>query len=584
MEKEYMKDMKSNYLVLKGEGCEGSYKSKMLTEYMIPGLLRTEIRSIDNIELFYYDITDLKTVEVLWKDRIFRYSEVMSLLGGIFQTIDNSREYFLEQDDFILHPEYLYQKESTESLQLCYFPGYGKNIVNQLSGLFEFIMNKADYKEEPLVLLIYALYKESREKNTTLYKLKDILKTYDRQEIKIKKLFPPQDIKEHESEMAEGRKETQKGNKTGRGNETERENKAGRGKEAEGRKETQKNEKINRQAVDTKKESSTFVKANLLRKEAISRFRVDRNKPKTYKGKEDRIRTDNIEPEVNLPGEYEKQEEVSYYEVQTYIMGGAVAAVGIGVLIVLYENGVLSDQMGEPDYIKIMAGIAVMVFLTGYAFSKLFDPKMKSTRMVTKVVYDEKEDMEENSFREDGIFYGENTNRTADGCGTGYGIEERAIKERAIKERIIEERTIKKKSIEEKDLELEEIMETGEYATQILTEDNKTEILYTQFPEPCYCLVAKSKEASSDILIKSFPYYIGKDKNRNQLILKENSVSRFHGVLTMKEGEVFLTDIGSTNGTYVNGQKLEHNQPVPVNNSDELAFSREVYLFKVKEF
>lgn len=470
MEKEYIKDLKFNYLVLKGKSSEKSYKNKMLEQYTIPGLLRTEIRSIDNLELFYYNITDLKTVHSLWQDNTFHFGEVKALLEKLFEIVDNSMEYFLEQDDFILNAEYLFIKGKLESLQLCYFPGYGENIVNQLAAFFEYIMNKADYKEEPLVLLIYALYKESREKNTTLYKLKDILKTHDNQQIKIKKIVPPQEIRTTENEIPISKKEIP------------------------------------------------------LKQDTAARKEEDRS------------------------GEYEKQEEISFYELQNYILGGAAVAVGIGALLILYKSGILSNEMGEPDFIKLLGGAAVIVCLTGYVIIKLFDPKMKSTRMVTKVMYEDKKDERKEEEIPGGVY----------ASSMAVTNEPWKVKETP---------------------NLEE-----EYVTQILVEEEKTEILYQQNSEPSYCLVAKDKENLVDIPIDSFPFYIGKDKNRNQLVLKESSVSRLHAVLTIREEEVFLTDLGSTNGTHVNGQRLSKNQPITINNSDELAFSREIYLFKMKEF
>ncbi|BCJ97014.1 DUF6382 domain-containing protein [Anaerocolumna chitinilytica] len=474
MEKEYIKDLKCNYLVLKGKNSEKSYKNKMLEQYTIPGLVRTEIRCIDNLELFYYDITDLKTIHSIWQENTLHFEEVKTLLERIFEIIDNSMEYFLEQDDFILNTEYMYVKGKLEKLQLCYFPGFGENIVSQLAAFFEYIMNKADYKEEPLVLLIYALYKESREKNTTLYKLKEILKTYNHQQIKVKKIVPSQVIGSTENKIP-----------------------------------ISKNEKTFQQDTGVKKE------------------------------------------ETDRSGEYEKQEEISFYELQTYILGGAAVAVGIGALLILYKGGILSNEMGEPDFIKLLAGSAVMVSLVGYVITKLFDPKYKSTKMVTKVMYeDSKERLTDKNLSEQGKSPEEQIYATVKG-------------------------TILK------DNELTNPDE--ECVTQILDEEEKTEILYRQ-PEPTYCLVAKDKENLIDIPIDCFPFYIGKDKNRNGLVLKENSVSRLHAVFTIRDGEVFLTDLGSTNGTHVNGQKLLKNQPVPINNSDELAFSRVFYLFKMKEF
>lgn len=555
LEKEYVKDRKSNYLVLKGRGNERSYKNKMLSQYTISGLLRTEIRSIDNIELFYYDITDLKTVETAYQDKIFHFSEVKSLLRGIFQIVDSSMEYFLEQDDFLLQPEYLFLGKGPEDLQLCYFPGYDENIVNQLAVLFEFIMNKAEYKEEPLVLLIYALYKESRERSTTLQKLKDILKEYDHQEIKVKKVLPTLEMKSLENDTAVKR-ETDK-------------------------------------TADRK--PGGFIK------EAGARLKKNDNRTETA---------------VNLAGEYEKQEEVSYYEVQTYIMGGAAAAVGIGVLFILYKNGVLSNGMGEADTVKVAAGIAVIVCLVGYVSSRLFDPKMKSTKMVTKLMYEEdnpsqnkmgirenKTALRENNMdiREDRTALRENEmdvrgNRTAL-RENKVNIGENRTAFRENKMNIRENRTILRenemdirknrmalKENNESTIKEDSVYEIDEFATQILEEEDKTEILFTVPVGAPYFLIAKDTENPRDIPIKDFPFYIGKDKSRNQLVLKESSVSRLHAVLTIRGQEVLLTDLDSTNGTYVNGQKVEKNQPVLINNSDELAFSREVYLFKVKEF
>lgn len=477
MEKEYIKDLKFNYLVLKGKSSEKSYTNKMLEQYTIPGLLRTEIRSIDNLELFYYNITDLKTVHSLWQDNTFHFGEVKALLEKLFEIVDNSMEYFLEQDDFILNAEYLFIKGKLESLQLCYFPGYGENIVNQLAAFFEYIMNKADYKEEPLVLLIYALYKESREKNTTLYKLKDILKTHDNQQIKIKKIVPPQEIRTTENEIPISKKEIP------------------------------------------------------LKQDTAARKEEDRS------------------------GEYEKQEEISFYELQTYILGGAAVAVGIGALLILYKSGILSNEMGEPDFIKLLGGAAVIVCLTGYVIIKLFDPKMKSTRMVTKVMYeDNKEKLTDKNLPEE-EYMSFNTNT----CSM-------------------------LKSTERIRLEKENTNGLKEYDTEILSGEEKTEILYQQSAEPFYYLVAKKKENIVEIPIDSFPFYIGKEEKCNQLVLKENSVSRLHAVLTIKEGEILLTDLGSTNGTHVNGQKIEKNMPIQITNSDELAFSREIYLLKVKGF
>lgn len=49
--------------------------------------------------------------------------------------------------------------------------------------------------------------------------------------------------------------------------------------------------------------------------------------------------------------------------------------------------------------------------------------------------------------------------------------------------------------------------------------------------------------------------YIGRDVN-NDIVVSDQEVSRKHARLAMQAGGYVLEDLGSTNGTYVNGQRL----------------------------
>ncbi len=54
----------------------------------------------------------------------------------------------------------------------------------------------------------------------------------------------------------------------------------------------------------------------------------------------------------------------------------------------------------------------------------------------------------------------------------------------------------------------------------------------------------------------------------------ERGVSRQHSRLDVTEGTVMLTDIGSSNGTYLNGQRLLPNQPRILRDGDEIRFGK----------
>jgi len=49
-------------------------------------------------------------------------------------------------------------------------------------------------------------------------------------------------------------------------------------------------------------------------------------------------------------------------------------------------------------------------------------------------------------------------------------------------------------------------------------------------------------------------------------------VSRHHARVLRHDNGFAVTDMGSTNGTYVNGRAAPYNQPVPLNNGDTLSF------------
>ncbi|MCL6474838.1 MAG: FHA domain-containing protein [Firmicutes bacterium] len=56
------------------------------------------------------------------------------------------------------------------------------------------------------------------------------------------------------------------------------------------------------------------------------------------------------------------------------------------------------------------------------------------------------------------------------------------------------------------------------------------------------------------------------------VLLSDPSVSRSHARIVVQDGAVTIEDVGSTNGTFVNGQKLTPQVPVPLVDGAEIAF------------
>ena len=65
---------------------------------------------------------------------------------------------------------------------------------------------------------------------------------------------------------------------------------------------------------------------------------------------------------------------------------------------------------------------------------------------------------------------------------------------------------------------------------------------------------------------------VGRDA-QNELLLDKVDVSRFHASLMLRsDGRLLIADLGSRNGTWINGQRLENGQVYEINNNDLLKF------------
>ncbi len=64
------------------------------------------------------------------------------------------------------------------------------------------------------------------------------------------------------------------------------------------------------------------------------------------------------------------------------------------------------------------------------------------------------------------------------------------------------------------------------------------------------------------------------DLNLNPYGARDKGVSRVHAALRRDRSQVLLIDLGSTNGTRLNGKTLAAHQPIRVENGDEIRLGR----------
>lgn len=83
----------------------------------------------------------------------------------------------------------------------------------------------------------------------------------------------------------------------------------------------------------------------------------------------------------------------------------------------------------------------------------------------------------------------------------------------------------------------------------------------------------------ADIVIRYYPFIIGKQEGIADYVLARDTVSRLHVRLDEKEGKWVLTDLNSTNGTVINGVLLENNGSSELRLGDEISIADTHYRF-----
>jgi hypothetical protein len=78
-------------------------------------------------------------------------------------------------------------------------------------------------------------------------------------------------------------------------------------------------------------------------------------------------------------------------------------------------------------------------------------------------------------------------------------------------------------------------------------------------------------------------FIIGRDESQADLYLDDKTIGRKHARITRREGEFFLTDLGSKNGTRIDGRKINKNEDIMLPDRCRLHFADRAFFFQNEE-
>lgn len=106
-----------------------------------------------------------------------------------------------------------------------------------------------------------------------------------------------------------------------------------------------------------------------------------------------------------------------------------------------------------------------------------------------------------------------------------------------------------------------------------------TQKLYKITNKPEGKLIYQGGNQCGDMVIQGVEFFIGRNSKQADANIKTESVSRLHARILKKEGEYYIEDLNSTNGTRLNGKLLEYHKSEKLNKGDMLQFGAETYVF-----
>ncbi len=120
---------------------------------------------------------------------------------------------------------------------------------------------------------------------------------------------------------------------------------------------------------------------------------------------------------------------------------------------------------------------------------------------------------------------------------------------------------------------------TAEKAQELQPEESECTVLLSAVKKPegpeLIC-----EQTGEVVPLNKFPFYIGSAKEYADFVPAGEGVSRIHCCISKKENNYYLSDLNSTNGTYLNGKEVAPGKDVLLSANDEIRVTSQEFYIK----
>lgn len=542
--------------------CEDDYEVKMLMLNTPEYFLHITMNYIDEKNSIYYDISSKQQLSKLFEYGKVTMEDVKSLFDNISRMVRVVDEYMLNLDRVILNPQDIYVSLSDKKYSFMYSPVAGeKDFYDKMRSLFEYILERFDHSVKKSSLVkFYEIYQSILVRDYTPDKLMEF---FDDENEGIHII--------NEEDLTDGRADNAYGedNAYGRDRAYGEDNANGKNNDYV--------EDINYAGNNNYAKNKTYIRNN------------NRVKGKAYTKDNDSIidkiydRNDNYNNNNNFEGTVIKDvmpeiintDKPDKRSKKTTFIIKAVATV-------LVLNAIVSMFFKSYAVIKIGTTASIICIIVGLAIFYITD---KAAKVIGELINEDK-------VTEDELIpyrlhnYG---NKTENGIAedkaseaqvnTGLDNEYGKQKDNNEYDNIVMAKVIDEE--EEQPAQYGNTMLLSDYLNML--KDNKLTLKITDTDSeiPLYVKKADGYEAVTEKLEPdSYPCTIGSLEESSDIYIASPIISKMHACIIKDEDKFYIEDMNSTNGTFINGERIAMHNKMCLSDGDALRIAS--YEFVVK--
>ena len=542
--------------------CEDDYEVKMLMLNTPEYFLHITMNYIDEKNSIYYDISSKQQLSKLFEYGKVTMDDVKSLFDNISRMVRVVDEYMLNLDRVILNPQDIYVSLSDKKYSFMYSPVAGeKDFYDKMRSLFEYILERFDHSVKKSSLVkFYEIYQRILVRDYTPDKLMEF---FDDENEGIH-IINEEDLTDGMADNAYG-----EDNAYGRDRAYGEDNANGKNNDYV--------EDINYAGNNNYAKDKTYIRNN------------NRVKGKAYTKDNDSIidkiydRNDNYNNNNNFEGTVIKDvmpeiintDKPDKRSKKTTFIIKAVATV-------LVLNAIVSMFFKSYAVIKIGTTASIICIIVGLAIFYITD---KAAKVIGELINEDK-------VTEDELIpyrlhnYG---NKTENGIAedkaseaqvnTGLDNEYGKQKDNNEYDNMVTAKVIDEE--EEQPAQYGNTMLLSDYLNML--KDNKLTLKITDTDSEISLYVKKAdgyEEVTEKLEPDNYPCTIGSLEESSDIYIASPIISKMHACIIKDEDKFYIEDMNSTNGTFINGERIAMHNKMCLSDGDALRIAS--YEFVVK--